>query len=284
MTKRPKGLAKDTVSKELIRELVYDMATYLLGLELSSLKELATERQRVEVRRADVVMEAESKTGERFVLHLELQNSHDAEMALRMLRYRTDIELAHPALPVRQYVIYTGREPCYLKDGLIGPGLDYRYRLIDMHLLDCERFMEADTPDALVMAILCDFRGQDERVVAGRIIRRIVELTGQDDTRLRKYLLMLETLSENRQLERLIQQLEQKMLTEMTYEKLPSYHLGERKGMQKGRSLGRQEGRQEGLSEVAVRMLQRGKAIEEVADLTGLDPDEVRRLAEQLPG
>jgi hypothetical protein len=46
----------DIISKTLIKEVVKDLAKYLLGLKITSLQELTTERQRVEVRHADIVM------------------------------------------------------------------------------------------------------------------------------------------------------------------------------------------------------------------------------------
>ncbi|VFM98013.1 MAG: hypothetical protein BECKG1743D_GA0114223_105364 [Candidatus Kentron sp. G] len=41
-----------------------------------------------------------------------------------MMRYLTDILLAHPGLPLRQYLIYIGTEPLTMPGGLDGP--DFR--------------------------------------------------------------------------------------------------------------------------------------------------------------
>nr|VFK38096.1 MAG: hypothetical protein BECKTC1821D_GA0114238_100362 [Candidatus Kentron sp. TC] len=49
---------------------------------------------------------------------MEIQNSNDNTMPLRMTRYRTDILLAHPGLPLRQHLIYIGREPLTMPDGI----------------------------------------------------------------------------------------------------------------------------------------------------------------------
>ena len=87
---------KDVISKSLIRQIVKDMAVYLLGLRIVRLEEVPTERQRVETRHADIVMRAELEDGERFILHLELQDSNDGDMPLRMLRYFTDIARSYP--------------------------------------------------------------------------------------------------------------------------------------------------------------------------------------------
>lgn len=86
--------SKDIISKSLIRRIVKDMAIYLLDLAVTRLEDLPTEQQRVETRHADIVMRAQLEDGERFILHLELQDSNDDSMAQRMLRYYTDIALA----------------------------------------------------------------------------------------------------------------------------------------------------------------------------------------------
>lgn len=46
----------------------------------------------------------------------------------------------------------------------------YRYRMIDMHTLDCDRFIREDNPDTLVLAIFCDFKDRgDHEMVRGII-------------------------------------------------------------------------------------------------------------------
>lgn len=230
----------DIISKSLIQTLVKDMATYLLGLEIVHLEEAATERQRIELRMADVVMLAETAAGERFILHIEMQNSNEADMGLRMLRYYTDIALAHPELPVRQYCIYTGKEPLTMRPELRGHDWLYRYTLIDMHRLDCSRFLQQDNPDALVMALLCDFKGRDEEEILRELIERLIAMTGSQPQRLRNYLKMMETLSANRGLTDIFKTVEAKMLREIEIEKLPSYQIGLEQGLEQGVALGDQ--------------------------------------------
>ncbi len=121
----------DIISKSLIKEVVKDLAIYLLGLKITSLQELNTERQRVEVRHADIVMLAKDEDKQEFILHLELQHNNHQHMALRMLRYYTDIALTYPTLPVKQYVIYTGSKPLTMNASIRQSGLDYRYTLLN---------------------------------------------------------------------------------------------------------------------------------------------------------
>jgi hypothetical protein len=103
--------------------------------------------------------------GQAFIAHIESQNGNEAAMPARMLRYLSGILLDFPGLPVRQYLVYIGREPLAMADGFDMPDFSYRYRVIDLHAVDCEAFLGEDSPDAWVLAILCDFRGRSPREV-----------------------------------------------------------------------------------------------------------------------
>jgi hypothetical protein len=82
---------KDVISKDLLKRLLLDMAIYLFQLDLVDAELLSTEEQRIEDRRADLVAKVTTAQGEPFILHLEIQNANDGQMALRMLRYLTDL-------------------------------------------------------------------------------------------------------------------------------------------------------------------------------------------------
>ena len=225
---------KDIIGKETIRRLAADIAIYLLELSIDpgSPVVLPTEHQRVEDRRADLVVRLREKGGEPFILHVEIQNNNDHTMALRMLRYRTDILLAHPGLPLRQYLIYIGAEPLTMPDGIDQPGLHYRYGLLDMRAVGCRRLLEIDTPDALVLAILCDFGENDPQAIVNHIYTRLGILLGDNPRQFREYLDMLHVLSTNRDLDKHIEEAD-RMLTQIDFERLPTY----RRGMEKGEAM-----------------------------------------------
>ncbi|MBT8419885.1 MAG: hypothetical protein KJO08_03390, partial [Gammaproteobacteria bacterium] len=218
---------KDIVGKETIRRLAVDLATYLLELPIDpdSLEVLATEHQRIEDRRADMVVKLRDREGESFLLHIEIQNNNDKTMPVRMLRYRTDIALAHPGLPLRQYLIYIGQEPLTTPDGINEPDLRYRHGLLDMRTVDCRYLLEKDTPDALVLAILCNFDDRDPQAVVNHIYTRLKSLLGDNSKRFREYVEMLHVLSVNRDLGAQIREAE-KMLTQIDITRLPHYQLG----------------------------------------------------------
>ena len=90
-----------------------------------------------------------------------------------------------------------------------------------------------DNPDALVLAILCDFKGRPEREVIHYILNRLHQLTAENESRFREYMRMLEVLSTNRALEQMIEE-EEKMLSQVDQTRLPSYRIGMQQGMQQG--------------------------------------------------
>nr|VFK21470.1 MAG: Predicted transposase YdaD [Candidatus Kentron sp. LPFa]VFK36012.1 MAG: Predicted transposase YdaD [Candidatus Kentron sp. LPFa] len=249
---------KDIVSKETIRRLAVDLATYLLELPIDpgSLEVLPTEHQRVEDRRADLVVKLRDRAGEPFLLHIEIQNSNDDAMPIRMLRYMTDILLAHPGLPLQQYLIYIGPEPLTMPDGIEGPGFRYRYGLRDMRSVDCRYLLEKDTPDALVLAILCDFGDREPQVVVNHIYTRLKALLGDDLKRFREYIAMLHILSDNRDLQAEIEEAD-KMLTQVDLERMPFYEAIMERGVRQGMERGMERGREEGEAVLLLRQLNR---------------------------
>ena len=91
-----------------------DLATRLLGLDINpgSLALIETESRRIEERRAeDLVARVRDRGGDKFILHIEIQNDDQ-----RMMPWR---------LPVRQYLIHIGRQPLSMADGMQREGLDY---------------------------------------------------------------------------------------------------------------------------------------------------------------
>jgi len=221
---------KDIVSKDLLKRIAVDIAQVLLHLKVDHAEILETEYQRNEDRRADLVAHMHGEDGS-FILHIEIQNDNEPKMPARMLRYRSDILHTHTELDIRQYLIYIGKAPLRMADGIRQTGLDYHYRIIDMHTVDCQTLLTQDNLDALVLAVLCDFKGRPDQEVVRYITQRIYQLTAENESRRREYMRMLEILSTNRGLEQIIEE-EEKMLSQVDQTRLPSYRIGMQQGMQ----------------------------------------------------
>ena len=262
--------AKDIISRDTLKRLTTDLARHLLGIEAEAIELLETQNQRVEDRRADLVARMRATDASEFLLHVEIANNNKNDMALRMLRYFTDIRLAGHGGAIRQFLIYIGTEPLNMPAGIQEPGLlDYRHGVVDMHQVNCAGLLVQDNPDALVLAVLCDFGGRQPQEVISYIVRRLHELLGADEQRFREYMIMLEILSENRGLKPQVMEA-QRMLTQVDIKQLPSYSIGYEDGETTG------EARGEAL--IVRRLLTRLNA-GEVADLLGLSAEDVERIA-----
>jgi len=238
MQKTPHN-SKDIITKDAIQTLALDIALYILKLNIKDLVFVDKELKRIEKREADIVAKCKID-GVEEILHIEIQNNNDSTMHRRMLRYYSDIKSQFEKYKVNQYVIYIGKAKLNMKDTIIDDTLNFSYNIIDMHNIDCEEFIKMDTPDALVLSILCDFKGKDVKEVLTYLLTRIKYLTKDDEHLYGKYMLMIETLSDNRDLKNTLEEVED-MLREINMENLPSYSLGHKAGVDEGISQGKLE-------------------------------------------
>lgn len=138
-----------------------------------------------------------------------------------------------------------------------------------MHEVDCTGLLVQDNPDALVLAVLCDFGDRKPKQVVGQIVRRLRELIGDDDQRFREYMTMREVLSENRDLKAQVQEAE-KMLTQFDVTRLPSHA----NGFEDGEAAGKAEAQRQ----LVRRLLMRLDPLE-VASLRDISIAEIQRSA-----
>jgi predicted transposase/invertase (TIGR01784 family) len=156
--------------------------------------------------------------------------------------------------------------------------------VIDTHQKNYRDFLSRNTPDAVVMAILCDFDGDKKRDVVHEVLRNLIKLTQGNHQQLREYIGMLEILATNRNLNLDIQQ-EYEML-HVEIEKLPSFVMGLEKGIEQGIEKGIEKGMEKGMEkgakqqacQVARKLLAKGMAAEDVIEITGLSMIELESL------
>ncbi len=152
---------------------------------------------------------------------------------------------------------------------MIEKRLNFSYNIVDMHTIDCQKFLDMNSPDALVLAILCDFKDKDELDILTFILQRLEELTKDNAHKLGKYMLILDTLSTNRDLQNKLKEAED-MLRTVKIEELPSYQLVLEKGVEKGLS--------EGIIKTAITMIHKFKlSVEDVAKELNISLDELKK-------
>jgi hypothetical protein len=104
------------------------------------------------------------------LIHIELQSTNQARMALRMLEYSLAIHRKFHRFP-DQMVLYVGNAPLRMKGRLAAPKLSFEYRLVDIRELDGETLLASGRLEDNVIAILTRLR--NEREAVQRILGRI---------------------------------------------------------------------------------------------------------------
>ena len=239
-------MKKDITTKAILKALLtltQDIAHLLLKLDISNISFIDKELKTIEKREADIVATCLINNKEE-ILHIEIQNNNDKVMPNRMLRYFNDINTKYPKIKINQYLLYIGKEQLTMKDYIKENNLNYKYKILDMHDIDCNELIKIDTPDSLVLSILCDFKGKDEKEVIKYLIQRIQELTKDNSNEFGKYMIMLETLSDNRNLNTKIKEVEN-MLRDISLENNMVYRRGEKRGKAEGEARGEIRGKLE---------------------------------------
>jgi len=269
-------MKKDITTKETIKTITQDIAKYILEIEVTEIEFVEQELKRIEKREADIVAHCKVN-GAEAILHLEIQNDNDKTMHRRMVRYYNDIKMRFEHLPLFQYVVYIGKPKLKMKSTIVEEHLKFSYNIIDMHTIDCEKFLKMDTPDALVLAILCDFKDRDEKDVIGYILTRLQELTQGNSQKLGQCMLTLEELSTNRDLQNKLKEVES-MLRDMKLEELPSYQIAIERNKDKWVSQGISEGISQGIFNTAIMMIKEFHlSIEQVASKLNISIDELKK-------
>jgi predicted transposase/invertase (TIGR01784 family) len=269
-------IQKDIISKQIFKRIFIDIATYIFKLDLKAVELIETEQQRIEDRRADLVASVVDNMGNAFIVHIEIQNQNQATMPDRMLRYLTDIRLNYPNQSVYQYLLYIGKQPLAMASGISSEQLQYHYNMLDMHEMDYQFFMQQNSADALVLAVLCDFKETEPRAVVHEILTRLMAIQQDDFKTLREYVSMLEILATNRNLNLDIQQ-EFEML-EIEIEKLPSFLIGQERGIEQGIEKGIEQGAHNKAIMIAKQLLELNMSLTEIEQITGLTTNELKTL------
>lgn len=267
---------KDIVTKEIIKEIGQDIALYILGIEIDSEVELIDkEWTRVEKRESDIVFKYDKK-----IVHIEIQNNNHKTMELRMLRYLSDILFEYKEYEVSQYLIYIGKDRCSMSDVIERNRLSYSYDIINVEDISCEKLLYHDNPSAVALSILCDFEGKDKQVVVNTILKRIKELTEDDELEYKNYLEKVAILSTNRNLEENVKK-GVDMLT-VDIEKIPFYQDGKAVGLKEGIQEGIQKGIDSTLEKVVLGMLKLNADIDFIQKTTGLSLEEIEEIKKRV--
>ncbi|MEO5361977.1 MAG: hypothetical protein H7843_16305 [Nitrospirota bacterium] len=220
----------DVTLKDIMKDIPKVFLKILTGYETG--KFVDVQFPDIQLREPDLVIEV--KDGN--LVHIEIQSENE-HMISRMFMYCGFIYNQHRKLPV-QIVLYVGNKPINMQNQIEGEGIKYSYKLIDIIEIDCTQLLESDSPEDIVLSILCKTNDVDAT------IRTILDkLSGLPVKEREGYIRKLLYLSDLRKLYPKIKMEISKMPISIDIKESDIY----REGMEDGLLRGRKEGREDGL-------------------------------------
>ena len=212
---------------------------------------LNVEFPRVQERSVDLLELLEDDT----ILHVEIQSTHDRDMAYRMLEYYALVKRRHKR-PMRQVLLYVGEGRLRMPDRIAEDGNLVVWNVVDIRSFDAGALIASGNPGDLALAVLAG--GGDTRIRA--ILQKIGRLKGMARQRLQTQILVLAGLrgavrqvqSEMKELRMVIDAKKNPWLMSLQREFLEE---GKARGMAEGKAEGKAQGKAEALVSVLERLL-----------------------------
>ncbi|MEO5360497.1 MAG: hypothetical protein H7843_08615 [Nitrospirota bacterium] len=235
----------DKIIKEILKDVVGTLLTNVIGLKTVKSTAIETKLQITNEREADFILMVELEDASRHLVHIEFQATNYSKMAYRELRYWVYMTEVYGIQPL-QYVFYIGNEPLNMADTIITETVNYRYNLIDMRDVDCDKFLHSNKPEEVIISILCNYRKKGVKIFIREILSRLKELVPEETLR-GKYLRQVEVLSQLRDLQDEVCKEAEAMAIMYDMERDVRFKQGLAEGQRKGLLEGRREGLLEGI-------------------------------------
>ena len=146
------------------------------------------------------------------------------------------------------------------------------YDIIDVKEISCEELLYHEHPSAVALSILCDFEGKDKQMVINTILKRIRELTKDDDREYKNYLEKVTILSTNRDLEDNVKRGANMLAVDI--EKIPFYQDGIKEGIDRGI--------EKGILIVVKQMLKLNVDIRVIHQYTNVELEKIEEIKKEL--
>ncbi|MCC6362052.1 MAG: hypothetical protein IT165_00930 [Bryobacterales bacterium] len=223
----------DTTIKELLLDRPELLLRLLVGEQVKVSRVLTTELPKVENLRPDLLFELVDDR----IVHLELQAQPVIFFGHRMLGYRQRIWEAYRRVPL-QIVLWLGKGPVRVADGISEPGLNYSYPVVNLQEVDTTVLLESPFLEDNLLGMLGKL--VDYRPALAKLLRRIAEM---EPRKKQSWLAKLVILSGLRGLVPAVKEEIDRMPIEidiMENEWLAEiFHQGEAKGLEQGMVKGR---------------------------------------------
>ena len=268
----------DAIIKESLSNLILPLAK-IMGIELSNTEMLKDKLQYTVEREVDYLFKTtNTQTGKSEILHFDFQATNYMKMSKRMLLYRCLIDVKHE-LPVRQIVFYIGYEPLRMPNYIKEDKLYYECEIYDFRNLDANAFLNSEAPDAVIFAILCDFKDELPEVIIEKVFLRLKDLCTRKDE-LNKFVFQLQILTSLRNFEPIVElKIKDMSLVLDINVKKSLFYLD---GKEEGRAEGKEEGKEQGKIEMIEELLIQKYSIDSIANISKKSNDFILSIRKRL--
>jgi len=274
----------DKIFREVLKDIFPALAQKVLQIPEGKYKALPGDLQYTSEREADQLWEVTPAGDHPFILHVEYQTTNDKQMLSRMLLYHAFL-FYQKQLPVRQYVIYVGREKLKMEHQVQSDSFSYQYHLVDLRSFSYQTFLESSSSREVLLAILANFEGERGELVAEKIMAKLEQIT-TSKLELSQRALQLIRLAVLRDLNNTVFNLAKKMAITIDIKDDTLYQQGlqhgKEEGLQQGLQKGKEEGKLAGKEEDALKMLKKGLDLDLISEITELPAERIAQLKQQM--
>jgi hypothetical protein len=229
------GSVYDKVIKENFEKSLKTINQDIGGLSIIKFQPLRTKMQHTKERDPDELSKIWLADGSQKILHAEVHLKDEEDIVFRLCEYYVMVKRKNKKLPIIQYIIYIGNEmPKHITGLWESDELVFRFKVIILHDVPYEVFLNAKNPETVVFSILANFEKENPESVGIKIAERIKKLAPLDSER-EKYFTQLRVLSNIRKLQPTIDKIMDNIFKLIDISGDPLYSKGKDEGKLEGK-------------------------------------------------
>jgi predicted transposase YdaD len=254
----------DRVFKENVPSWERTLLKKFLGIDPAELVPIDAKMQLTLEREMDHIRKVVAfGTNPNFGVQIEFHTSNEDLRARNLVHYALFYQIT--GLPLKQLVIYAGVEKAtkILLHSLEIDGIHYQFKVIVLAEYPKEEFLYGETPEEVIMALLCDYGGDSPEEVTKMILTRLKKML-KGKNQIRKFQKQLLILSRLRKMELIVKNQIEAMTFHYEVETDGLYLEGKEKGELIGLEKGLEQGIEKGIEQGLEQGIEQGKELKSI--------------------
>jgi len=265
----------DKIIKEIMDSVFMTLSKKFIDNSYKNSEELSTDLQKTREKKTDFLrLFKYENLKDNFILHAEAQSKDDPKMIYRMIEYHAML-LQKYEMRVVQLVFYFGKGKSRMQNIYQDGTNSFSFELISIQDFSYKTFLETDSPEELVLAILANFEDNSVDEIVNQIFSKAKFILNETN-QMEKFVNQIEVLSKLRNLSDFIQHyIQNTMALNLKIEDTFTY----RKGKLEGKLEGEKRGEKKNRDKMILALYKKGKlSIEDIAEAAEVNVEYVKEL------